>query len=144
LARGQRGFAGGRKNRYRSRSERGTRVAALIYSLIESAKLAWVEPRGYLGEATRRAIRDPGTVTLPRDLKSPKSGKKLPLYLVAADCEDGRRLTHHLHLDVRGASLYLAIVLDARSREIEMIALASQHPTVVLVRNADAISERTP
>jgi len=25
--------------------------------------------RGYLGEATRRAIRDPGTVTLPRDLR---------------------------------------------------------------------------
>ncbi len=28
-----------------------------------------VEPRAYLGEAARRAIRNPGTVTLPRDLK---------------------------------------------------------------------------
>ena len=56
-------------NHYGSRSERGTRVAALFYSLIESAKLAGVEPRAYLGEAARRAIRDPGTVTPPRDLK---------------------------------------------------------------------------
>lgn len=59
----------GRKNHYGSRSERGTRVAALSYSLIESAKLAGIEPRAYLGEATRRAIRNPGTVTLARDLK---------------------------------------------------------------------------
>jgi transposase len=61
----------GRKNHYESRSERGTRVAAL-FSLIESAKLCGVEPRGYLGEAARRAIRNPGTVTLPRDLKQPR------------------------------------------------------------------------
>ena len=52
-----------------SRSERGTRVAALFYSLIESAKLAWVEPPAYLGEAARRAIRSRGAVTLARDLK---------------------------------------------------------------------------
>jgi hypothetical protein len=44
-------------------------VAALSYSLIESAKFAGIEPRAYLGEATRRAIRNPGTVTLARDLK---------------------------------------------------------------------------
>jgi hypothetical protein len=43
-------------------------VAALFYSLIESAKLVGVEPREYLLEATRRAIREPGTVTLPSDL----------------------------------------------------------------------------
>ena len=47
----------------------GTRVAALFYSLIESAKLCGVEPRRYLGEAARRAVRNPGTVTLSRDLK---------------------------------------------------------------------------
>jgi hypothetical protein len=45
------------------------RVAVVFYSLIESAKLAGVEPRGYLGAATRRAIRNAGAVTLPRDLK---------------------------------------------------------------------------
>ncbi len=60
----------GRKNHYGSRSERGTRTAALFYSLIESAKLCGVEPRGYLREATVRAVRNPGTVTLTRDLKS--------------------------------------------------------------------------
>ena len=64
-----RGVAVGRKNHYESRSKRGTRVAALLHSLIESAKFAGAEPRAYLGEAARRAIRNPGTVTLARDLK---------------------------------------------------------------------------
>ena len=59
-----------RKNHYGSRSERGTEVAATFYSLIESAKLIGVNPAAYLAEATRRAIAQPGTVTLPRDLLS--------------------------------------------------------------------------
>lgn len=63
-----RGVAVGRKNHYGSRSERGTEVAALFYSLIESAKLSGLEPATYLREATRRAIAHPGKVTLPRDL----------------------------------------------------------------------------
>lgn len=63
-----RGVAIGRKNHYGSRSERGTQVAALFYSLIESAKLSGLEPSAYLREATSRAIANPGTVTLPRDL----------------------------------------------------------------------------
>jgi hypothetical protein len=63
-----RGVAVGRKNHYGSRSERGTRVAAVCYSLLESAKLAGLEPAAYLAEATRRAIANSGTVTLPRDL----------------------------------------------------------------------------
>jgi hypothetical protein len=49
VERALRGVAVGRKNHYGSRSEPGTRVAALFYSLIESAKLAGVGPRGYLG-----------------------------------------------------------------------------------------------
>ena len=69
VERALRGVVVGTKNHYGSRSERGTRVAALFYSLIESAKLARVEPRAYLGEATLRAVRSPGTVTLARDLK---------------------------------------------------------------------------
>ncbi len=69
VQRALRGVAVVKKTHYGSRSERGTRVAALFYSLIESAKLAGVEPRAHLGEAARRAIRNPGTVTLPRDLK---------------------------------------------------------------------------
>jgi transposase len=63
-----RGIALGRKNHYGSRSERGTQVAALCYTLLESAKLAGVEPATYLAQATRRAIATPGTVTLPREL----------------------------------------------------------------------------
>jgi len=68
VERGLRAVVIGRKNHYGSRSERGTRVAALFYTLIESAKLAGVEPAAYLAEATRRAIANPGTVTLPHDL----------------------------------------------------------------------------
>lgn len=70
VERGMRPVAVGRKNHYGSKSERGTRVAALFYTLIESAKLAGIEPAGYLAEATRRAIDNPGTITLPRDLAS--------------------------------------------------------------------------
>ena len=55
----------GRKNHYGSRSKRGTQVAALFYSLIESAKLCGVEPKAYLLHATRAALNKPGTVTLP-------------------------------------------------------------------------------
>ena len=58
----------GRKNHYGSKSRRGTEVAALFYSLLESARLAGVDPAAYLAEATRHAIADPGTVTLPHDL----------------------------------------------------------------------------
>ena len=39
-------------------------------SLIESVKLCRAEPRAYAREATLRAVRDPGTVTLARELKS--------------------------------------------------------------------------
>lgn len=68
--RGMRGVAIGRKNHYGSRSERGLEVAALVYTLIESAKLAGVEPAAYLREATLRAIANPGTATLPNAMRS--------------------------------------------------------------------------
>jgi hypothetical protein len=35
-------------------------VAALFYSLIETAKLVGIEPAAYLAEATQRAIANPG------------------------------------------------------------------------------------
>ena len=63
-----RGMVVGRKNHYGSRSKRGTEVAALFYSLIESAKLCGVEPKAYLRCATRAALENPGTVTLPHVL----------------------------------------------------------------------------
>jgi len=55
----------GRKNHYGSKSERGTKVAALFYSLLETAKLRDIEPKAYLRAATMAAIEVPGTVTLP-------------------------------------------------------------------------------
>ena len=65
--RAMRGVVLGRKNHYGSKSLRGTQVAALFYSLVESAKLAGLEPAAYLSEATCRVIANPGTVTLPCD-----------------------------------------------------------------------------
>ena len=53
---------------YGSRSRRGTHVAALFYSLIESAKLSGVEPKRYLLTATRAGLVDRPAITLPRDL----------------------------------------------------------------------------
>jgi transposase len=66
--RGLRGLVVGRKNHFGSRSRRGTEVAALFYSLIESAKLAGVDPKVYLLKAVHAAITDPNAVTLPADL----------------------------------------------------------------------------
>ena len=66
--RGLRGVVLGRRNHYGSRSRRGTEVAALFYSLIESAKLTGVEPKRYLLTATRAALADRTAVVLPRDL----------------------------------------------------------------------------
>ena len=65
--RGLRGVVLGRKNHHGSRSRRGLDVAALFYSLIESAKLSGVEPKRYLLTATRAALADRTAVTLPRD-----------------------------------------------------------------------------
>jgi transposase len=62
-----RGVVVGRKNHYGSRSRRGTEVAALFYSLIESAKLVGVGPRTYLRAATEAALRN-GAVLLPHEL----------------------------------------------------------------------------
>ena len=55
--RGLRGVVVGRKNHYGSKSRRGTEVAAIFYSLIESAKLAGVEPKAYLRRAVEAALR---------------------------------------------------------------------------------------
>jgi len=63
-----RGVVVGRKNHYGSRSKRGTEVAAIFYTLFETAKLSQVDPRAYVTRAARRAIAHPGAVTLPCDL----------------------------------------------------------------------------
>jgi transposase len=63
-----RGVVVGRKNHYGSRSKRGTEVAALFYTIFETAKLSQVDPRTYVTQAAIRALHNPSTVTLPSDL----------------------------------------------------------------------------
>ena len=60
-----RGPVVGRKNFYGNRSKRGARVTAILYSLIETAKLNGINPSEYLREAALAATKRPGTVTLP-------------------------------------------------------------------------------
>lgn len=50
----------------RSKSERGSKVAAVLYSLLETAKLHGVEPTAYLHDAVIAARR--GEVLLPGEL----------------------------------------------------------------------------
>lgn len=67
LERCMRGPVVGRKNHYGSRSKRGTQVAAMLYSLIESAKLAGIDPKAYLRRATLAGLHDE-SVSLPHEL----------------------------------------------------------------------------
>lgn len=53
----------GRKNHYGSKSKRGTELAALFYTLLETAKLHNLDPARYLHEAVLAAHR--GEVLLP-------------------------------------------------------------------------------
>jgi transposase len=66
----------GRKTHYGSRSERGTQVAAVFYTLVENARLCGLDPEEYLTAATERAILDPGTITLPRDYAAELAARK--------------------------------------------------------------------
>lgn len=61
-----RGIVVGRKNHYGSRSKRGTEVAALFYSVLETVKLAGVEPREYLRTAVIASLRG-DTIPLPHE-----------------------------------------------------------------------------
>ena len=65
-----RGLVLGRKNHYGSKSRRGTEVAALFYTLLESAKLTGVEPAAYLQAAARVAL-DGGEPPLPHEIARP-------------------------------------------------------------------------
>jgi transposase len=67
IERALRGVVLGRKNHYGSRSQRGTEVAAIFYSLIETAKLWKLDPKAYLLAATKAAIEKPGSVLLPKE-----------------------------------------------------------------------------
>ena len=63
-----RGPVVGRKNHYGSRSLRGTEVAALFYTLCETARLVGVDPSAYLVRALYTAIAKPDALTFPENL----------------------------------------------------------------------------
>jgi hypothetical protein len=63
-----RGPVVGRKNHYGSRSLRGVEVAALFYSLLESAKLVGINPEAYLARAIEAALAGE-TVPLPHEMR---------------------------------------------------------------------------
>lgn len=63
-----RGVVLGRKNHHGSRSERGTQVAALLYSLVDSAQLAGVNPHDYLRRAVHAAL-DGVQIPLPHEIR---------------------------------------------------------------------------
>ena len=62
-----RGVVVARKNHRGSRSERGIQVAAMMYSLVESAKINRVDPELYLELAALEAIGS-RTIPLPHQL----------------------------------------------------------------------------
>jgi transposase len=64
--RGIRGPVVGRKNHYGSKSKRGTEVAAIFYTLLETAKLEGMDPAKYLRDAALADARD--EVLLPHDM----------------------------------------------------------------------------
>lgn len=54
----------GRKNFYGNRSKRGAKVAAILYSIIETAKLSGADPAALLKSAAETAIKRPGAALL--------------------------------------------------------------------------------
>jgi transposase len=62
-----RGPVVGRKNHYGSKSRRGTEVAAIFYSVLESAKLVGIDPADYLRQVVDAHL-DGRTVPLPHEL----------------------------------------------------------------------------
>lgn len=56
-----------RKNHLDSRSKRGTEVAAIFYSLVESVKLAGNDPAAYLRAAAQAAVQEQ-CVLLPHEM----------------------------------------------------------------------------
>ncbi len=66
--RGIRGPVIGRRNHFGSKSKRGTEVAAIFYSLLETAKLHGVDPARYLVEAAKAAPL--GEIIMPWELEA--------------------------------------------------------------------------
>jgi transposase len=77
----------GRKNHYGSKSRGGTEIAAILYTLLETAKLRGVDPAAYLRDAVVAAAR--GEVLLPED--APARGDVDACRLVCKQCHDQNR-----------------------------------------------------
>ena len=67
--RGLRGPVIGRRNHFGSKSAKGTEVASVLYSLVESAKIAKVDPLAYLNSVAVSARKSPCAILLPADFK---------------------------------------------------------------------------
>ena len=63
--RGIRGPVVGRRNHFGSKSRRGTEAAAILYTLIETAKVCGKSPTKYLLEVAQAAKRDATAIVLP-------------------------------------------------------------------------------
>ena len=63
--RGLRGVVVGRKNHYGSKSKRGTKVAAVLYTIMETAKRNGIDPYEWVVEAVKTIRNNPGVVPLP-------------------------------------------------------------------------------
>lgn len=72
-----RGLVVGRKNHYGSKSELGTKVAALFYSLCESAKLNDLNPHVYLRGAIWQALRGED-IWLPHEVRAKADAGEFP------------------------------------------------------------------
>jgi transposase len=71
--RGVRGLVIVRKNHYGSKSRRGTQVAALYYTIFETAKLAGIDPKAYLRRVVHAALRGE-RVRLPHEIAAAAAG----------------------------------------------------------------------
>jgi len=58
----------GRKNHYGSKSRRGAETTALMYTLIETAKLQGVNPKTYLLAVAKAALKNPSIALLPNEI----------------------------------------------------------------------------
>lgn len=59
----------GRKNHLGSRSRRGTETAAILYTLVESARRLGLNPKAYILAAAEYALTRPGAILLPQEFK---------------------------------------------------------------------------
>ncbi len=65
IERALRGPVIGRKTHFCSRSHRGAQTTAILYSLVETARLNSIDPARYLLDAAKAAIEKTGAITLP-------------------------------------------------------------------------------